>query len=139
MEREEVMVYHNYMLKMGYKKQIILTVIISLLGIGIVSYPNLVNELLEDIIGFPALSVFLSLLPLYFLKEGVFKAWRTFALIYLPIAIFLIAISPEQLDQSFLGMSYGSDRESTSIATAGLFVLVSYLIIAYKSFTLRSK
>ena len=151
------MIYHNYMLKLGYKKQIIATtsffvaiifvdfllLLENKMGVTCESVLKCVRVLLfgspYQLVALPSLSVLLSLLPLYFLKEGVFKTWRTFALIYLPIAIFLIVISPEQLDQSFLGMSYGADRESTTIATAGLFVLVSYIIIIYKSYSLRSK
>lgn|GEM_PF-7069066 len=83
------------------------------------------------------IALFLSLLPLYFLKEGVYKTWRNFAMVYLPVAILLIVSSPVYESGGIMGgLLIPTDRETVSMTLSGFFLLISLGIIIYKSIRL---
>jgi len=82
---------------------------------------------------FSIISIFI-LLILLFLREQVFHMWSKFAIIFLPIAIIFVAITPEYRDVFF-----SFDKEMYTLFFATIFLIVSLLIIAIKSFRLRGK
>ena len=141
---------------MGYKKQIMVAGIIAVstatIMLGLAFYWETLclennifkgcyqfgNNVMNPILLLSA-GITVSLFLLYFLKEGVYKAWRKFAVIYLPIAIFLIAISPTHSSNFLGGPSVGYDREGTTIALSIIFLLISLILIIYKSIKLRKK
>jgi len=96
------------------------------------------NKLLKSDFGvglFLFSAVFTSLsLTFLFTKQAVFRTWSKFAIPYLILAIALITISPS----SNPGI-YGLDSELIAWFTSGLFLIISLLIIAIKSWKLRGK
>ena len=85
--------------------------------------------------------VFLIFLPSFFfslvtykMRAGVFGAWRNFAVVWLPISILLVAISPgTSADFQII------DKEFVAIVLSLLFTLISLILITYKSFAIRKK
>ncbi|MFA5830248.1 MAG: hypothetical protein WC878_00285 [Candidatus Paceibacterota bacterium] len=78
---------------------------------------------------------------LLFLKEESFQLWQNFAVVWIPLSLLLIVISPAQSD-CFFGSGFicnGFDREGMIWFTAGIFFIVSLIIIAVKSWKLRGK
>ena len=86
---------------------------------------------------FLSLVTFIFLLPLYFLKEGVYLSWRKFALWYLPIVTFALIISPASEGNGLMSVGVGGDRESLTFFFSGLFAIISLILIIYKSIKLR--
>ncbi len=128
------------MKKVGYKKQIGIISIITIIGVVIASTVASENEILEDLVGYISLSILITLIPLYFTKEAVYKAWRKFAVIYLPIAIILIAIGDTSGGGGGLGgPSMDMDREIATFFFSGLFLFISFILITYKFLKLRGK
>ncbi|MBI4086917.1 hypothetical protein HY416_02960 [Candidatus Kaiserbacteria bacterium] len=58
-----------------------------------------------------------------------FHAWLRFAKYYILVAALLITASP-----SVATTIFGFDKEFMSWATAGLFLLVSLILVVYKQF-----
>lgn len=82
---------------------------------------------------FSAIIVFLSFI-LFFLHEQIFLSWWKFTGIYLPVVAVLILISP--------GTSGGLmpiDAEIVTWWLSGLFLFISLVIIAVKSWKLRNE
>ena len=78
--------------------------------------------------------VFFFSLVTYKMRAGVFGAWRNFAVVWLPISILLVAISPgTSADFQII------DKEFVAIVLSLLFTLISLILITYKSFALRKK
>lgn len=86
----------------------------------------------------PTLSIFFSLLPLLFLKDVAYFAWRKFAFFGILIMLFLIAVTPEH-DTSSGMVSLTSDREVISLTLSSLFLLISWIFIGYKALSRRFK
>lgn len=86
-----------------------------------------------------SLAVSLSLPPLFFLPYTVYRAWRTFALIALPISALLIWLTPQYASSTLGGLPLGPDRELVTMWLSGLFVLISYGIILWKALAARGK
>ena len=145
------------MLKMGYRRQLLFLFITTVIGTVILFILTLSWETLclknrifegcyefgNGVVGptlFFCLCILVSLLPLLFLKEAVYKSWRNFAMIYIPIAIVLIMASPEYSD-GFLGGGWSMTpaREETTMWLSGLFLFISLILITYKSLKLRGK
>jgi len=142
---------------MGYKKQVRLLLILTfVLTVGIFAVFYFEKEslsILSELFGkriyysdiapagesifFLSATLLLSLIPLYFLKEGIYKAWRKFAVIYLPIAILWIAASDPYGGGGYVGML--DSREQVTFFVSGLFLLISLILIIYKSIKLRKK
>lgn len=93
--------------------------------------PFVRNDFIENF-GILSLAILLSLLPLFFLKEAVYLAWKKFAVWALPIMAILIALTPARAPGAYL--SLGIDREWMTIATSIVFLSISYLLIAIASF-----
>jgi hypothetical protein len=76
-------------------------------------------------------SLFVSILPLFFLTHHIYRAWRWFALVILPLGILYILDQPIYSDN---WMSFGPDtREEATFFFAKWFVFASYLFIASKA------
>ncbi len=121
---------------MGYKKQILIVVAITSLLIGGISLSTgfVLDRYEEEIIepiGIILLSILLSLLPLFFLKESVYLAWRKFAMVALPIVALLIFLSPAKAPGAFITL--GFDREVAAMTFSALFLIISWLIILMKA------
>jgi len=109
----------------GYKKQILAITVLAVTSffIGMLflcrpdsalvcrgSYSNL-NTIFSPF----SLAVFLSVLPLFFLKEIVYYAWRKFAMVALPIVVVIILLASASEPSGFSGFaSPGFDREVAS-------------------------
>lgn len=75
---------------------------------------------------------------LLFLKKQIFTTWRKFAIYFIAISAIWIIIAPEGCGSGFGG--FGGcvfDKETTAMFTAGLFLVISLLLIALKSWKLR--
>jgi hypothetical protein len=144
---------------MNYKKQIgilggVMLVVISGItyldnytGTGLcdfsvikgIDYLNCFLDLSIDYVGMVSLSVFVILFFLFFTKEGVYLAWRKFALWYIPITLLItVASSTTSQGGSFSGMM-PSDREFVSYFFPIVFAFISLILIIYKSLKLRGK
>lgn len=84
-----------------------------------------------------SVAIFIILIPLYFLKEAVYKTWRVFAVIYLPIVAVLILSSGSGGNGFNPGV--GFDSESLTFFFSGLFAFISTILIIYKSMRLRGR
>ena len=149
-------------MKMGYKKQVKILFVILITTFTIVAYLGFVQEFIHEEClkyhktilrcidvslfsdyqphSFIVLSTLITLIPLYFTKEAVYKAWRKFAVIYLPIAIFLIIIGDTSGGGGGLGgPSMDMDREMATFFFSGLFIFISFILIIYKSLKLRGE
>lgn len=91
------------------------------------------TESVMEPIGILLIAALLSLGPLYYLKEFVYYTWRKFAMVALPIMAILIFLAPADAPGAFLTL--GGDRESVSMVLAGLFLAISWILIAVKAFT----
>lgn len=70
------------------------------------------------------LSIFFSLIT-YKMRDQVFHTWRNFALFWIPLSIFFIAITPEAS-----GILQVIDKELIAIVFSGLFVILSIIVIS---------
>ena len=70
--------------------------------------------------------------PLYFTRETTYKAWRKFALVALPILILGIYATPQNGSSGFIGIGL-EDRESFTMFGSAVFIVISYILIIYKS------
>ena len=73
---------------------------------------------------------------LIFTKQQVFTTWKKFAIPYLIISAIILLI-PSGGMGGFMGG--GPDNEFFTIMLSGLFLIISILIIAIKSYKLRKK
>jgi hypothetical protein len=81
---------------------------------------------------FPLIPVFILSLITYKMREEVFRAWGTFALVWIPFSMFAILIAPE----------YGNDfvpieKGTVAFFSSVLFFIISIAIITWKYVTLR--
>lgn len=72
---------------------------------------------------------------LIFAKQQVFQVWLKFSVIFLPIAAVLVSL----MAQGSRGSLVSIDEELGSLFFAIIFLVVSLLIIAIKSFKLRGE
>ena len=132
-------------MKMGYKKQILLLAFFPFLFVlfGIYmdfireEYIRIFKESIENVLVLFSLTILSSLIPLYFLKEAVYKTWGKFALVYLPLAILWIATSDPFGGRGYVGIL--DSREQVTFFVSGLFLVISFIIIITKSLKLRGK
>lgn len=136
---------------------ILLLILIILIGRGI--YISLSNDFIircidiygsyfrcADIILFgenPVLnlilfSILFSTIPLFFLKEAVYKTWRNFSLVFIPLVLIFIFASPESSGGLF-GTTSLFDRESAAMVGAAAYLILSYIIIAIKAWRVRGR
>jgi len=86
---------------------------------------------------FSVVLFFLSLI-LLFLREEIFKSWKTFAIWWIPLSALFILSAPSSGGGS-IGIGGGIDREIVTWWFAGLFLIISLVLIIYKSIALRRK
>ncbi|HEY4493175.1 MAG TPA: hypothetical protein VJB98_00970 [Candidatus Paceibacterota bacterium] len=80
-----------------------------------------------------SVSLLITCLALFFVREDVFKSWRKFAYFAIPISIILLWLAPTTTPGGF-GISYlNYTKEFASWWVSGLFLLISLIIIARKS------
>jgi hypothetical protein len=80
----------------------------------------------------PAVSLLLSILPLLVARHSVYVAWRKFAVVAVPVFVLLILLAPSHGSGTMIPMDL--TRELSAILWSGLFLAVSWVLIAYKSF-----
>lgn len=81
-----------------------------------------------------SLAILFLMILLAFMKEEVFQSWWKFAKWYLGIAAALIVITPGTGGGGlFIGMGGGYDREGMIWFTAGLFFIISIILIIKKA------
>lgn len=76
----------------------------------------------------------LSLLAL-FLRDEVFRAWVRFAKWWVPLSMFLILITPDRSWDWMFPLQPGV----TALATSGIFLVVSLLIMATAAMRFRGR
>ncbi|HEY4478834.1 MAG TPA: hypothetical protein VI981_00535 [Candidatus Paceibacterota bacterium] len=86
-----------------------------------------------------SLSILLCSIVLYFLRQGVYRAWTKFMLWWIPFSVILIALTPSYGGSGLDGGVPGLDREMIIWLAASAFFIISLAIIAWKSFQLRRK
>lgn len=130
------------------KKVIVLSIIGLILGVLLTELPELgicnssfCYDVLSDIIGvaigFYSISLLLISFILLFLRSEIYASWWKFARIYLPLALLLILIMGLSSSDGSWGVSADFDAEITIWLTSGLFLVISLIIIAVKSWKLR--
>jgi len=86
---------------------------------------------------FSVIFFFLSLV-LLFLREEIFKTWKTFAIWWIPLSVLFIFSTPSSGGGS-IGIGGSIDREIVTWWFAGLFLIISLVLIIYKSIKLKGK
>ncbi|MEK7520288.1 MAG: hypothetical protein AAB581_03555 [Patescibacteria group bacterium] len=86
---------------------------------------------------FFSIAIFTISIILYFLREEIFHSWARFTKWYLPLAAILIVFVADSRGGLFIGFGGGFDREGMVWFTAGLFFIISLILIIYKSLKLR--
>jgi len=127
---------------MNYKKKNVIILLLSILGLflgailtspssfGLCSFKDKFcldpyDELIGQPLGLFSFSFFVISLIFLSQKEQTFKSWSKFTMIFLPIAVILIAVTPA-VQGSFIGF----DREEVTLGLAIIFFVASLLIIA---------
>ena len=88
-----------------------------------------------DPLMFFSLALFLISPFLFFISDKIFLKWLRFAVIWILLSIFLIAITPER--HAFFVMD--PDKEAVSIWMGSLFVILSLIQIIWQSIKARKK
>lgn len=81
-----------------------------------------------------SLIIFVISVILFFVREEVFRSWKSFAYWWIPVSAFLILLAPSQS-----GGLISIDRELVTWWMSGLFLLLSIAIIGWKSWKLKGK
>ena len=100
------------------------------------------EDILDSIavpLGFFTIAIFPIAIILLFRPKPIFNSWWRFAKIYLPIALTLILIMGFSSDDGSWGVGADFDAEITIWLTASLFLIISLILIIYKSIKLRKK
>lgn len=136
---------------MSYKKKIYWTLLGSVAGFiiaFILTSPSLLNlcssgdkfcfEPYDEIIGQPlgilSICLFVISIILLITREQVFYAWSKFSIIFFPMAFVIIFMAPV-----INGTLIGFDKELATLYLASIFVIISLLIIIFKSFQFRKE
>lgn len=96
-----------------------------------------IADILGQPLGLGSLALLLPCLILLFLKPEVFKSWAKFAVIAIPLLALFIVGTPVQCGGGSLGVCL--DKELVSMFSSVGFLILSLLIIIYKSNKLRSQ
>lgn len=91
---------------------------------------NLANIIILSLIIFP---VFLVSAITYFLKDRVFLAWLKFSSIWIPLQVILSLLTPRYGGAGIISI----DRGAVSFVLSALYLIISLVLIAYKSWKLR--
>ncbi len=87
------------------------------------------------VIFLPFLPLFIFSLITYKMREATYLAWFNFAKWWIPLAMLSILIAP-QYSHDWL---FPIDKGRVAFLVSLLFVIVSSILIAYKSYQLRKK
>ena len=90
----------------------------------------------QSFLSFSLMSIFFSTI-LLFLHESVFRSWFKFARIYIPLALIFIFLSALSPGGGSWGVSNNFDGEAATWFFSGLFLLISLILIFYKSRKLK--
>ena len=82
------------------------------------------------------LPLFLFSLITYKMRDEVFRTWLRFAYVWIPVSLVFIYLAGGWSGGGF-GIPNVLDQESVSIIFAGLFALISLLLIVWKWFATR--
>jgi len=85
------------------------------------------------LIAFPILLI--SIFTLFFKRKEYFEAWKKFTFIYLFIYLFIALVTPWYAGDGFMNIQ----KEITIIALSVLYLILSSLLIIYKSWKLRGE
>ena len=90
-----------------------------------------------EILFLPMFPVFFFSLVTYYLREEVFRFWFNFSKWWILLSAAAVLLTTESGGGIGIGMSWG--KGETAVVFALLYVLVSVLLILYKSLKLRKK
>ena len=134
--------------KFTAKKLTGVSILLFIIGVVVAYLSNIYNdfgfyyEIAEAIIlpllFFPLLLAFCSLICI-FLREEVFRAWFKFARIYISLALIFIFFSALSPGGGSWGVSNNFDAEAATWFFSGLFLFISLILIARKSWKLKNK
>ncbi len=96
-----------------------------------------INDMIDQITSVSSwfLILFLFSLITYKLRNEVFMVWRNFSLWFIPLAMFLMLITPDHGG----GMLLPTGRAIVGMILPFLYVLISLIIIGWKWNSLRGK
>jgi hypothetical protein len=92
----------------------------------------------EPILSLILFSILFSTIPLFFLKEAVYKTWRNFSLVFIPLMLIFIFTSPEY-NSGLFGTTNLFNRESATFVGFWAYLILSYIIIAIKAWRVRGE
>lgn len=95
---------------------------------------NLSQTLSDIFIPIFLTSVIFSIITLK-LRDEVFRSWMHFAILWIPLSIFMILMAPDHGG----GTLYPTAREMLAIICPALFLIISSGIIVYKWYSLKDK
>lgn len=98
-------------------------------------YINFHPFVLVDFLFIAPAVLFLSLVT-YFLRGEIFWSWISFAKWWVPLTIVLTILTPETTGSAFVPFFA---RSEVAIGMSALFLVISLVIIIWKSWTLHSK
>ncbi|MCR4330413.1 MAG: hypothetical protein NUV49_00825 [Patescibacteria group bacterium] len=119
---------------MSYRKKISAFIGIVLLSIAISYYLGPKYSYVSEPLVIWGVVILPLLLLMLFLPTNIIASLKKFSLIYIPVVIFLLAVAPTSNTDI-----YGLDRELIAWFTSTLFLIISLLIIGWKSWKLRGK
>ena len=83
------------------------------------------------------LPLFILSLITYWMREEIFRAWLRFAYWWTPLTMVLVLMTHDS--SGGFGIPSIISRESVSMIFSALFLIISLILISYKSFALRKK
>ncbi len=113
-------------------------VLLLIIQAGLIYYLKFFTGVGGSLFAFSIVSIPILLLLLLSRKE-IFSGWWKFALAWVLLSGFVIALTPEYGGEGGFGLDLSFHRELVGQLTAAGFFIVSLLIIAWKSFQLRGK
>jgi uncharacterized membrane protein len=122
------------------KRMLFGSLLLSILGIILGSMSDSGNCGQSDsclLVAYPLLAfvpVFVFSLIAYFQKEEVFTSWRKLTNRWLVVTVILVAVSP-----AVHADMIGFEKKSTLFILVSIYVTISLVLIAYKSYKLRGK
>lgn len=81
----------------------------------------------------PIIALFLFSLITYKMRDEVYRAWLRFAYVWVPLSIVLIFLSP----QYSTDWMYPVEKGTVAFLTSALFVIISLILIVWKSVAIR--
>ena len=88
-----------------------------------------------ELVLFPILPLFLFSLITYKMRDEIYQSWFRFAMWWIPLSMFSILIAPSYSSD----WMFPIDKGRVAFFSSLVFTLISLILIAYKSFSLRKK